>query len=170
MKVISWLHSLSQNNPLSNVQRMPKAYPMCWASFKNTAVPHTEVAFSSNMQEKKIRENQSKKVFLCLWKWTSKMWETMLIKEAPAAAKEIPLTFQQKDWKVFRWNCSEVIVVIHKHSVLHATTVLCDPVRKNSITGPVILMWMTATENSLNFSAVFTDFDSSSTYATERHT
>lgn len=136
---------------------------------KHCSTPHWGGIFIQHA-EKKSEKINSKKVFLCLSKRTSKKLETTLIKEAPATAKEIPLNFQQKDWKVFRWKYSEVIVVIHKQSVLHATMVLCDPVRRNSIMGPVILMWMTAAENSLNSPAMFTDFDSSSTYATARET
>lgn len=96
--------------PLSNIQCMHKAYPMCSVSFKNTAILNTELAFASNMQRNTAEKINSKKVFMYLSKWTSKSLETMFTEEPPATAKEIPLNFQQQDWKVFQWNYSVVIV------------------------------------------------------------
>lgn len=127
--------------PLSNIQCMHKACPICWVSFKNTAILNTEMAFASSMQRNTAEKMNSKEVFMYLSKWTSRSLETKFIKEPPANCWKNSFELPAAGLKGLSMKLLCSCCTIHTQSTLHDTMVFCDLVRNNSIMGPVILMW-----------------------------
>lgn len=141
MKFISWFQSVTKI-ALSNIAMWAQstAYFLCQEPFKNTAIAYTEVPFSSCVQRNTAEKIHSKVYLYVFQKEPAKAWQQHSLK-IPHYCWRISFELPAAGLKGLSMKLLCNHRTIHTQSILHATVVFCDPVRNNSITGPVILMW-----------------------------